>query len=70
MSNPRKRKLTAPQVRTRYGNISNMTLWRWLHDPKLAFPQPMAIHNRRYWDEEELDSFDEERKRAAKREVA
>lgn len=41
--------LTAIQVRTRYGRVSDMALWRWLHDEKMGFPQPLFINRRRYW---------------------
>ena len=51
----------ARDVRARYGGISTMTLWRWLRDPDLSFPQPRYINRRRYWDEAELDEFDRAR---------
>ena len=41
--------LTAKQVRTRYGGVSDMALWRWLRDERLAFPRPIVINSRRYW---------------------
>jgi predicted DNA-binding transcriptional regulator AlpA len=41
--------LAAKQVRARYGNVSDMALWRWLRDERLAFPQPIVINSRRYW---------------------
>jgi hypothetical protein len=50
--------LTAAQVRQRYGNVSAMTLWRWLRDPQLGFPKPEPIRRRNYWKSEELDSWD------------
>ena len=31
--------LNAAQVRTRYGGVSDMALWRWLHDEDLKFPK-------------------------------
>ena len=51
--------LTAAQVRARYGGVSDMAIWRWLHDPKLAFPQPMRINRRRFWQLADLDGFDQ-----------
>lgn len=45
-------------VQTRYGGAAEMTLWRWSQDPKLGFPFPVYINHRRYWDEAELDAFD------------
>jgi predicted DNA-binding transcriptional regulator AlpA len=52
-----RRWLPAPRVCARYG-ISDMTLWRWLHDADLQFPQPTYIAKRRYFDADELDAFD------------
>jgi hypothetical protein len=43
-----------------------MTLWRWLKADNLGFPKPIYINGRRYWDECELDEFDQQQ--AAKRE--
>ena len=40
--------LPAAAVRSRYG-VSDMSLWRWLRDPKLGFPRPMRINGRRFW---------------------
>ena len=51
--------LTARQVCSRYGGISDMTLWRWLRDPDLNFPPPLLIQGRRYFSEASLDDFDE-----------
>jgi predicted DNA-binding transcriptional regulator AlpA len=56
--------LTARQVKARYGGISDMSLWRWLRDENLGFPQPLIINGRRFWLEGALDRFDD--KRAAK----
>lgn len=40
--------LTSAQTRARYGNVSDMWLWRRLHDGS-GFPQPMVLNKRRYW---------------------
>jgi predicted DNA-binding transcriptional regulator AlpA len=40
--------LTAVQVRQRYGNASDMWLWRLLRDDS-NFPRPIEIRKRRYW---------------------
>ena len=42
------RLLTAAQVKRRYGNASDMWLWRRLHDSS-GFPQPLVICSRRFW---------------------
>ena len=42
------RLLTAGQVKRRYGNASDMWLWRRLHDSS-GFPQPLVICGRRFW---------------------
>ena len=34
-------------LRARYGNISEMTLWRWEHDEKLGFPRAIDINGRK-----------------------
>jgi predicted DNA-binding transcriptional regulator AlpA len=51
--------LRAPQVRKRYGGISDMCLWRWLRDPKLDFPQPFIIRKRRYWHTSKLEAWEQ-----------
>ena len=57
--------LTSRQVRTRYGGVSDQTIWRWLHDEKVGFPQPTVISKRRYWKLSELEGW--ERLRATTR---
>ena len=39
--------LPASHVRTRYG-VSDMSLWRWLHDDALGFPHPLRINGRHF----------------------
>jgi excisionase family DNA binding protein len=56
--------LSASQVCRRY-NISDMTLWRWLKDEKLAFPQPMTIRRRRRFREADLVTWERARARVA-----
>jgi aromatic ring-cleaving dioxygenase len=41
--------LTARAVRRRYGDKSDMALWRWSRDPSLGFPAPIYIQQFRYW---------------------
>ncbi|WEJ32002.1 DNA-binding protein [Devosia sp. SD17-2] len=55
------RYLTAHQVRARFGGISDMTLWRWLQDPKLSFPKPMVVNRRRLFLEREIVAWEAER---------
>ncbi len=59
--------ITGPQVMARY-NISEMTLYRWVNDPKMSFPQPIKINRRRFFLEAELTAW--ERSRAAGKAVA
>ena len=40
--------LTAKQVRQRYGDASDMWVWRRLRDGS-DFPQPIEISGRRFW---------------------
>ncbi len=48
------RRIGASAVRQMCGGVSDMTLWRWLNDPRLAFPQPIRIAKRRYWREADV----------------
>jgi predicted DNA-binding transcriptional regulator AlpA len=50
--------LTANQVRQRFGGISDMTLWRWMRDQRVAFPAPLVINRRRYFRAAEIEAFE------------
>ena len=50
-------RITAPQVRTRYGGRSDMWLWRLLHKDPL-FPKPLVINGRRYWKISDLEAWE------------
>jgi predicted DNA-binding transcriptional regulator AlpA len=54
--------LKATQVRERYGGISDMTLWRWLHDKDLGFPKPRRINRMRYWNDSDLTEWERVRR--------
>lgn len=49
--------LPGPAVRARYG-VTDMSLWRWLRDDALGFPQPLRIHGRRFWKLAELEAWE------------
>ncbi|WP_210213487.1 hypothetical protein [Mesorhizobium sp. M4A.F.Ca.ET.090.04.2.1] len=60
--------IPAPVVRAALGNITDMTLYRWLNgscDPRTGkvtppvsdFPQPRVINKRRYWVRAEVEQF-------------
>ena len=50
--------LSATQVRKLFaGGISDMTLWRWMHDENMAFPRPIVINRRRYFRASEIEAF-------------
>ena len=53
--------LNSKQVRQRYGDVSDMTIWRWLRDPSLNFPAPLKINGRRLWAQDSLEKFEAER---------
>jgi predicted DNA-binding transcriptional regulator AlpA len=55
--------LTGPQVARRFG-ISSMSLWRWMRDSRLGFPDPTHIRKRNYWRLSEIVEW--ERQAAAK----
>ncbi|MBY0256351.1 hypothetical protein [Methylobacterium sp.] len=50
--------LTAKQVRERYGNCSDMCIWRWLNDDAMRFPKPLVINGRRLWKIADLEAFE------------
>ena len=52
--------LPARQVWERYG-VTSMTLWRWLKDADLNFPQPMRIGRLRYWGLSDLLAWEKSR---------
>lgn len=49
--------ISAATVRELCGGISDMSLWRWLHDPELNFPKPIYIARRRYWREADMSAW-------------
>ena len=54
--------LTGPQVRDRY-QVTYVTIWRWMHDPKMGFPKPLKFNKRNRFALDEIEAF--ERKRAS-----
>lgn len=54
---PSTRLIPAAVVRQTCGGISDMTLWRWLHDPKLEFPRPVIVARNRYWREADVQAW-------------
>jgi hypothetical protein len=62
--NAPKQYITRRNVRRRYDDISEMTLWRWEHDERIGFPIAIEINRRKYYDLAEVEAW--ERKRAAR----
>lgn len=56
--------LTAKQTRLRYGDVSDMWLWRRLHDDS-GFPQPTIINKRRFWRVSDLLAWERSQQEAA-----
>ena len=53
---------TKPQVRARYGNVSDTGFTRWRNDPLVKFPPPdIHIRGREFWRVGTLRRFDQER---------
>ena len=52
--------LPATAVAARYG-VSGMSLWRWLQNEVLGFPEPRRISRRRYWKLSELQAWEASR---------
>ena len=57
--------LTGPAVCRRYA-IHDMTLWRWMRDADLKFPQPLKINRRNYWRIADLEKWERARARASR----
>ena len=60
------KRIQAAAVRALCGDVSDMTIWRWLNDPAMDFPKPVYIGNRRYWREAEIiEWLDAQKERGA-----
>ncbi|GEO13797.1 helix-turn-helix transcriptional regulator [Microvirga aerophila] len=55
------------KLRARFGGISDMTLWRWEQDTRLAFPRAIAINGRKYYDLAEIEDWEQTRAAASKK---
>lgn len=55
-----KRYLPARKVWERY-DVTQMTIHRWLRDERMTFPKPIYLGRFRYWDEAELESWEQSR---------
>ena len=53
--------IKAATVRELCGDVSDMTVWRWLNDPTLNFPKPVRIQSKRYWRENDIAAWLESR---------
>lgn len=62
---PRDGYLSSAGVRARYGDCSDMTLWRWLNDERVGFPAPIRIQRRRFWRLSDLEAWEAERSPSA-----
>ena len=49
--------IPARHVRERY-KVSDMTIWRWLRDEQMAFPQPLYLGRYRYWRIAEIEAWE------------
>lgn len=63
-NNPHRR-IPAGTVQNMCGDVSAMTLHRWLNNPELNFPKPTYIGRRRYWRETDVIAWLEAREVAA-----
>lgn len=54
--------LPARNVWERYG-VTSMTLWRWLNDPAMGFPQPVYFGRYRYWRAADLEAWERAKQR-------
>ena len=58
-----RRLIGAVELRELFGNVTEMTISRWLKDDRLDFPKPIRIATRRYWFEAEVLAWIEARPR-------
>lgn len=49
--------LPARHVRERY-RVSDMTIWRWLRDDSVGFPQPVYLGRYRYWRVSDIEAWE------------
>jgi predicted DNA-binding transcriptional regulator AlpA len=54
------RYLPGPKVAARY-DVSDMTLYRWLRDERMQFPQPHYFGRLRFWKLSALTAWERER---------
>ena len=54
---PPKKLMRSAAVKSRMGDISSQTLWRYCRDPELGFPKALKINGVRYWDADEIEAF-------------
>lgn len=47
--------LRSATVKSHFGGISDMTLWRWMQHR--GFPRPLKLHGRNYWDAEAIERW-------------
>ncbi len=53
--------LPAAAVRARY-SVHDVTLWRWMRDPRMNFPKPLYANSRhRLWRLAELEAWEASR---------
>jgi predicted DNA-binding transcriptional regulator AlpA len=50
--------LSSQDIQARY-RISRSTLYRWIENPEISFPEPVKIGHRILWREADLKVFDE-----------
>lgn len=50
--------LNSRTVRRQFGDITEMTLWRWIHSD-VNFPAPVKINGRNYWARGDLRRYRE-----------
>jgi predicted DNA-binding transcriptional regulator AlpA len=54
-------RITPKQLRERFGNISEMTLWRWARDEAFELPKPLIINRRKYYSLTEIEEWERRR---------
>jgi predicted DNA-binding transcriptional regulator AlpA len=50
--------LPTRKVKKRYGDVSDMWIWRRLNEEESKFPQPVRINGRRFWKLADLEEYE------------
>ena len=59
--------MSVRQVCQFFGNVSKMTIFRWVRNPAVGFPSPFKIGQKNYWMRRDIIAFRDLRRARAQR---